>query len=324
MRREQRRMRFRAVFTRFMERADVGDTGLARRVDVARLTVRRWREGQALPSEETIRRLKSGLHWLDSAGVTRELTEPELDELLIAAGYYRAPPPQDGETDRITPTDRCVAYTHRYASNRFPSRWSTRIIELERSLPGSIYTMWNMLPSITRSPEWYIGGYEHGVYERERVEAYMDLHAARREAFLRRLETSEVQHLYSLKGINDVLSGATEIHRPLWDFWHPPKEVLAAQFDSILAWLDFDNFEVRLRPSVPGNVIIIGLDVVLTEFSRASATKTADNITGLEIIGADAAVQFTKQFRSFWSDEETVKNRDEVIRELRTLRARYA
>jgi hypothetical protein len=74
---------------------------------------------------------------------------------------------------------------------------------------------------------------------------------------------------------------------------------------------------------VPGNVIIIGLDVVLIEFSWASATKAADNITGLEIIGA-AAVQFTKQFRSFWSDEETVKNRDEVIRELRTLRARYA
>jgi hypothetical protein len=43
-------------------------------------------------------------------------------------------------------------------------------------------------------------------------------------------------------------------------------------------------------------------------------------VTGLEIVGPDATIQFTRQFRSFWADQETIKDRREVVRELKRLR----
>ncbi len=320
MKRAQRRSDFKAVLTELIHRAEVTDTELARRLDVARLTVRRWREGESLPNEESVRRLRGALRWVDH-GTVRELSDDELERLLTAAGYHAAP--TSVEADRTAATDRSVVYTHRYGKDLFPSQWSSRLIDLEHSISGSIYTMWGMLPSITRSPEFYVGGYENGLYNEDNVRAYMAAHAKRQDAFLHRLRVSEVHHLYSIQGIRNFLSGATAISTPLWEWWDTPKDVIKQQFDNVFSWLDHPNFEVRLRPNVPGNMIIIGLQTVLVEFTHTSRTRTSDNVTGLEIVGPDATVQFTKQFRSFWADEETLKDRDKVIRELKSLLRDY-
>jgi hypothetical protein len=322
LKRIQRRSQFSAALKELLDRAEVGDTELARRMGVNRLTIRRWRQGESLPGEASVRDLRAALRWVDDQGAVRELTEEELDRLLTTAGYHGSTPPS--ELDRVASTDRCTVYTHRYARDVFPAMWSSRIIELESINSGSIYTMWGTLPSITRAPEFYASGYQNGLYERDRVEAYMADHVRRQEVFLERLQVSEMHHLYSIQGIRNFLSGASAIESPLWDWWATPRAVVEQQFDNIFTWLDrYPNFEVRLRPNVPGNIIIIGFQTVMVEFTHTARAMTTDNVTGMEIVGPDATVQFTRQFRSFWSDEETIKDRDEVIRELKRLKDKY-
>jgi hypothetical protein len=314
--REKRRQLFSARLQKFMERAEVGDNELGKRIDVSRLTVRRWREAESLPDEEMIYKLKQGLSWVDSGGVIHELTDAEVRQLLVAAGYLHLPvSPEPDVEDRVTWTDRCVVYTHRYSHEGFPSKWSSRIMELERLVPGSIYVMNTTLPSITRISEYYEGAYKSGMYGREKVEAYMVAHETRQQEFLQRLQSAEVRHLYSIKGIENYLSNA-------WTSWKQPNKLLRAQLTKLLAWLEtYENFEVRLRETnVPGDVNIIGYDVVLVEFSPEWATLPNEAIHGLEIVGASAAVQFTKQFSSFWTDRATIKDRRRVIRELQRLR----
>ena len=324
MKRVQRRSHFKVVFNEFLDRAEVSDSELARRMGVARLTVRRWKEGESLPNEDSVRAMRSALRWVDEEGAVLDLSDDEIGRLLTAGGYHTgATSIAPAEGDRTASTDRCTVYTHRYSRDAFPSQWSTRIIELEALIPGSIYTMWGVLPSVTRSAEFYSRGYENGLYDREHVESYMVAHRRRQDAFLNRLQESEVHHLYSVQGIRNFLTGASAIASPLWGWWEAPKHVVEQQFDNVFSWLDNPNFEVRLRPNVPGNVTIIGLDTVLVEFTHTARTKTSDNITGLEIVGPDATLQFTKQFRSFWSDEETIKGRDEVIRQLKSLLREY-
>src|SRR5437879_136446 len=157
MKRTQRLARFSKLMQTFMERAEVNDTELSRRIGLSRLSVLRLREGHSLPKEETIRQLKTGLRWVDNMGIVRELTDAELTDLRIAAGYHEAG--SQSEANRAEPTDHCIVYSNWYSPDGFPSRWSMRVIELERSVPGSIYTMWNMLPSITRSSDFYAGAY---------------------------------------------------------------------------------------------------------------------------------------------------------------------
>jgi hypothetical protein len=320
-----RRSLFTTAFAEFFERAGGNETEVARRAGVARLTIRRWREGESTPNEASVHKLRTGLSWVDDGGQPRELTDEELGRLLTAAGHHAiAMLASPTEPDRAASTDRCTVYTHRYSRESFPSQWSTRVIDLEASIAGSIYTMWGVLPSITRSPEFYVGGYENGMYDREHVESYMAAHRVRQAAFLKRLQESEVHHLYSMTGVRAFLSGASAISTPLWEWWETPNQVIRQQFENVLTWLDnCPNFEVRLRPTVPGNVTIIGLNTVLVEFTHTARTRTSDNVTGLEIVGPDATVQFTKQFRSFWADEETIKDRDKVIRELRRLQREY-
>jgi len=134
-------------------------------------------------------------------------------------------------------------------------------------------------------------------------------------------ERREVHHLYSKKGVEDYVHGVSTGTRAAWDFWPIPKDVLREQLDTILSWLERDNFEIRLRETgVPGNITVLGLDVALIELSVASSVVTGDNITGLELIGSASSVEFTKQFRSFWADEKTIKKRDQVSNWLTGLR----
>jgi hypothetical protein len=150
----------------------------------------------------------------------------------------------------------------------------------------------------------------------------MAAHQARQDEFLTRLESSEVRHLYSVKGIEDSLSGTSTGSRPLWDYWRASSDILMKQFDNIFKWLEqYRNFKIGLREAgVCGNEIVIGHDVVLVEFSRAWSIESADTIQGLEIVGADAAVQFTKQFSSYWADKKTIPDKSEVIQQLQRLR----
>ena len=321
----QRRSLFTTAFAEFFERAGGNETEVARAAGVARLTIRRWREGESMPNEASVHKLRTGLSWVDDDGQRNNLSDEELGRLMTAAGHHAAATPgSPAESDRAAATDRCTVYTHRYSSESFPSQWSSRIIDLEASIGGSIYTMWGMLPSITRTPEFYVGGYKNGMYDREHVESYMAAHRARQAAFLKRLQASEVQHLYSVTGIHSFLTGALDISTALWEWWETPKAVIRAQFENVLTWLDnCPNFQVRLRPTVPGNVTIIGLNTVLVEFTHTARTRTSDNVTGLEIVGPEATVQFARQFQSFWADEETMKDRDQVIRELKRLQREY-
>ena len=304
-----------------MQRAEVSDTELARRIDSNRLTVWRWREAVALPREETIHRLKAGLWWQDHLGQKHELSNEELSQLRIAAGYYDLA--REGDPDRVEQTDRCKVYSNRYSPGAFPSGWSKRLIELEQSVPGSISTMWNTLSSITRPAAFYQGAYKRNLYTQEKVESYMLLHEARQEKFRERLETSPVRHLYSKTGIEQFLTETSPAieGRPAWDFWPVPREILAKQLDTILEWLDtYDNFEVRLREKdIPANVTILSHDHILIEFSHFSSLRTG-YINGIELAGAGDYAQFAKQFDDFWADRETGQSRQKVIASLNQLR----
>src|SRR2546423_920794 len=87
MKTSTRHMRFGALLSEFMDRAQVGDSELARRLGKARLTVRRWRVGESLPTKDNLDELRAGLRWVDSSGVIRELDLAELRRLETAAGY---------------------------------------------------------------------------------------------------------------------------------------------------------------------------------------------------------------------------------------------
>jgi hypothetical protein len=323
-----------------MERAEVNETELSRRIDVARLTVRRWRQTENLPSEQMIRRLRSGLRWIDSAGKVRDLTEDEIRQLIVAAGYVvDGPLEHEADKDKVIRNNRCAVYTHKYGPENFPSQWSTRIIELERLTDGNIYTMWSSLPSITRPREYYEGAWQlpnfkatGDLYDKNRVKPYMDAHEERQERFESRLKYHQVLHLYSIEGVERYLrlekrenSVENDERHPLLslpEIWQPPNAVLLKQVKKVLYWLvNYPNFEVKLRPGhVAGNVTVMregGHDyVVLVEFARAWQRMTMEGIHGLEIAGTEAADQFRQQFNSFWADFHTIKSRDEVIRRL--------
>jgi hypothetical protein len=82
---------------------------------------------------------------------------------------------------------------------------------------------------------------------------------------------------------------------------------------------------VRLRErGVPGNLAILGHDVVIVEYPLAASLQAGDNINGLEIVGAAAVTQFMKQFDSFWADQATVKPHAAVIRWFKQLYARLS
>src|SRR5215216_2266092 len=123
MKLDKRQQRFSAGLNKLIERAEVSDTELGRRISMTRLTVQRWRKGETLPNDEAIRKLKLGLRWVDSGGVIHELTDAEVRQLLVAAGYLQASLHANADFDQITRTDRCVVYTHRYLPEGFPSRW---------------------------------------------------------------------------------------------------------------------------------------------------------------------------------------------------------
>jgi hypothetical protein len=321
MRREQRLLKISELIQAYMKRSDVNDTELGRRIGITRISVRRLRLGEVLPKEETIRKLKFGLQWINNEGVIQELTDDELTTLRNVAGYFE--PASQIYSNRTENPDHCIVYSHHHAPDAFPSRWSMRIIKLERVMPGNIYTMWSTLPSITRSPDYYAGAYKQSHYHQDKVEAYMLAHESRQEAFFKRLETASVRHLYSKKGVEDTLRGLSTGGRPHWHFWHIPPHVLTKQLDNLLEWFDrYDNFEIRLRETeVPGNITILSNTIVMIEFSLSASIQTANNTNGLELVGAATTAQFTNQFDNYWADRETIKDRGEVVRWLNQLKS---
>jgi hypothetical protein len=326
MQTDVRRRRFRSALTPLVGRAEVTDSELAARVGVTRATIFKWRHGTALPRDAaTVWRLKAGLRWSDMTGTTHELTDDELGSLLNAGGFQHSSVVPD--VPSATPTDRCIVYTNRYAPSRFPSRWSMRIIELEKSIPGSIRQMWNTLPSVTRNTDFYVGAYSQGLYDQANVEAYMAAHEARQEEFIARMRVGIVQHLYSADGVTRFLENPLSGLRPPWDTWSVSRTAIAAQLHTVLQWLEDPelNFEIRLRePGVPGNLAILGHDVVIVEYPLAASLQTGDNINGLEIVGAAAVTQFMKQFDSYWADRATVKTHAEVVRWFKKLYVRLS
>jgi transcriptional regulator with XRE-family HTH domain len=178
MERDQRRSQVGKLIKTFKKRADVNEAELARRSGLTRSSVRRLLQGEVLPKEETIRKLKTGLRWVDDTDVIHELSDDELSTLLNAAGYIEAPLKQ--VEDPIEHPDRCFVYSYWNAPDLFPSRWSARIIELELSEMGNMSTMWNSLPNLTHSREYYVGAYERGLYRQDKVEAYIPTRCATR------------------------------------------------------------------------------------------------------------------------------------------------
>ena len=282
--------------------------------------------GSAPPRRgDSLARLKAGLRWSDGTGTVHELTDEELSSLLNAGGYEHNYLVADATS--ATPTDHCVVYTNRYAPSIFPSRWSMRIIELEKSIPGSIRQMWNTLPSITRSAEFYIAAYARGLYDQAQVEAYMAAHEARREEYIARMRVGTVQHLYSTEGVSQFLENPLSGLRPPWDTWPVSHKTIVTQIRTLLEWLETPelHFEVRLRErGVPANLAILSHDVVIVEYPLAASLQTGDNINGLQIVGAAAVTRFMKQFDSFWADQATMKPHADVIRWFKQLYARLS
>src|SRR3954454_2618066 len=85
------RQSFGGELEQLMLRAEVWDTALARRLEVSRSEVFRWRTGRSLPSRHNLARLQAALHWFDNG--TRTPLEPaEWDRLLVLAGHGQQRP----------------------------------------------------------------------------------------------------------------------------------------------------------------------------------------------------------------------------------------
>lgn len=319
---------FGALLQQFMQRARIGDTQLARRIGKAPLSVRRWRLGQTNPAEDTIEALKWGLSWGDSAGTVRVLTDAEILSLRMAAGYLPRLAAAH-EQDRIEPTNRCLVYSYRYSYTVFPSKWTARISDLERSVSGSLYLMVNGLSADTRPPTYYATDYYRHRYAPNLVDAYMVFHQEAQKALIDRFEHSVVKHIYTRKDVEDYLTtGKDELAYAPEDSQSAPSQkvsddVLKKQLDTILAWLEYPNFQVALtmRP-VPVNAMVLDHDLVLLEPRQSANLLSGDNIMGLEIIGGGAAAQFAEQFDAIWADAGTLNGKGEVIRWFKAFRDR--
>ena len=311
--------RFSRLLDAFMRRAGVGDSELARRLERPRLTVHRWRRGSTLPKPEAIASLRQALRWVDGTGRVVPLDDAELMQLQVAAGLV--PDLSDAQRpDRIEPSDRCVVYSYRYARTTFPPRWSLRVIELEQTVPGSLYLMLTGLPVIARPADYYAADYYVQRYSRALVDSYREVHRRRQEAFLARLEESVVRHVYTRQEAEHYLRTGQSVQAdPAEDTMGPrlhvaPREVVREHVDTILRWMErYPCFEVALtdRP-VPLNVTILGHDVVLLDPTQSMALLPGANIMGLEIIGRGAAAQFTEQFDAIWADRATLTRKEDV------------
>jgi hypothetical protein len=289
---------------RLMLRARVWDTALARRLDVSRSEVFRWRTGRSLPSRHNLERLQGALHW-PANGSLSPLDATEWDRLRVLAGHG-SPRPTDGhdERNRVELPDRCAVYAYQYERRSFPSEWSRRSAEIEREVQGSMHAMLHRPPTFMRPnsiTRLYAQWYDHDVVER-----YVQVQADRLGLWERRVEEYEVRHIYSKQAMGGYLRSR------IWQGQQLSREQIKDEIELILDLLDrhYPNFSIGLEEdALPFDATIVGHEVVLLTLRQAHMVNAQGwTIFGMEMSGLSVVKTFSHAFDRTWGKRNLTKD----------------
>jgi hypothetical protein len=287
-----------------MLRAKVWDTALARRLDVSRSEVFRWRTGRSMPSRHNLERLQAALHWSNN-GAPTPLDPAEWDRLLTLGGHG-SPRPGSGpdERNRVELPDQCAVYAYQYERRSFPSEWSRRSAEIERKVQGSMHGMLHRPPTFLR-PDSITRLYEQW-YDRDVVERYVQDQAERLRLWERRVEEYEVRHIYSKQAMGDYL------RKRLWQGHQLSPEQIRDQVELILDLLDrhYPNFSIGLdEDALPFDATIVGHEVVLLTLRQAHMVNAQGwTIFGMEMSGLSVVKTFSHAFDRTWGKRNLTKD----------------
>jgi len=299
---------FGPVLERFMLRAKVWDTALARRIGASRSEVYRWRTGRAAPSRRNLARLEHALQWPRGPELV-PLAPDERDLLLRLAGHADVRP--DAELDvrnRVALPDQCAVYAYQYERRSFPSQWSRRGAEIEREVQGAMHAMLHRPPTFLR-PDSVTELY-HRWYDADVVERYVAELAERRRHWERRIEEYEVRHIYSKPLLAEYLRSRR------WQGLELTREQVREQVEMLLDLLDrfYPNFAIGLDEDVlPFDATIVGHEVVLLTLRQANMVNAAGwTIFGMEVTGLSVVRTFSQVFNRTWGKRTVAKNPGDV------------
>jgi hypothetical protein len=287
-----------------MLRAKVWDTALARRLEVSRSEVFRWRTGRSLPSRHNLAKLQVALHWAEN-GSQMPLDPSESDRLLTLAGHAQPRPPiGPDERNRIELPDQCAVYAYQYERRSFPSEWSRRSTEVEREIQGSMHGMLHRPPTFLR-PDSITRLYEQW-YDHDVVERYVQEQAERLQRWEQRVQEYEVRHIYSKQAMGDYL------RKRLWQGHRLSYEQMHDQIELLLGLLDrhYPNFSIGLdEDSLPFDATIVGHEVVLLTLRQAHMVNAQGwTIFGMEMSGLSVVKTFSQAFDRTWGKRNMTKD----------------
>jgi hypothetical protein len=292
------------VLEQLMLRAKVWDTALARRLEVSRSEVFRWRTGRTLPSRRSLERLQGALHWSNN-GALVPLDPSEWDRLLVLAGHGQ-PRPMNGsdERNRVELPDQCAVYAYQYERRSFPSEWSRRSAQVEREIQGSMHGMLHRPPTFLR-PASITRLYDQW-YDRDVVDQYIQDQEERLKLWERRTEEYEVRHIYSKQAM------AGYMRSRVWQGHQLSTEQMTDQVDLLLGLLDrhYPNFAIGLdEDALPFDATIVGHEVVLLTLRQAHMVNAQGwTIFGMEMSGLSVVKTFSQAFDRTWGKRNLTKD----------------
>lgn len=292
------------LLEQLMLRATVWDTALARRLEVSRSEVFRWRTGRSLPSRRSLERLQGALHWSDNGSLI-PLDAAEWDRLLVLAGHGQ-PRPSNGpdERNRVELPDQCAVYAYQYERRSFPSEWSRRSTAIEREIQGSMHCMLHRPPTFLR-PSSITRLYEQW-YDPDVVDQYVLDQADRLQRWERRIEEYEVRHIYSKQALS------TYLRSRIWQGHQLTAEQIGEQVDLLLGLMDrhYPNFSIGLdEDALPFDATIVGHEVVLLTLRQAHMVNAQGwTIFGMEMSGLSVVKTFSQAFDRTWGKRNLTKD----------------
>ncbi|MGE3907883.1 MAG: hypothetical protein AB7K36_00935 [Chloroflexota bacterium] len=287
-----------------MLRAKLWDTALARRLEVSRSEVFRWRTGRSLPSRHNLDRLQGALSW-PANGSLIALDPAEWDRLLTLAGHGQPRPALEvDDRNRVELPDRCAVYAYQYERRSFPSEWSRRSTEIEREIQGSMHGMLHRPPTFMR-PDSITRLYEQW-YDHDVVERYVHDQAERLKLWERRVEEYEVRHIYSKQAMSGYLRSR------IWQGQQVSQEQIKDQIELILDVLDrhYPNFSIGLDEDIlPFDATIVGHEVVLLTLRQAHMVNAQGwTIFGMEMSGLSVVKTFSQAFDRTWGKRTVTRD----------------
>lgn len=298
---------FRQSLKAFLTRAGLDQGELAERLDVDGSTVSRWlsKRRPVTPRRQMIRRIRVALNLDDHEYVSLvQVAYPDPGPTTVEE---MAPVSPEAVDTSIRAADG-VLYLHRYSKDNFPSDWSRVCIDYEKRVPGTMYTLFNTIPSVVRLQKFYEQYSEQKVYERSRVRHYLLQLDERKREFQDRLDKSNVRHIYHRRSIVELIASErwrqVKISPDLWD----------EQMADIPRMLDsFANFEIGLSDSpIPFHATVIGHRVALIEMLHHENLTPVATVLGFETTKAEVILAIQEQFDSLWATAAVEKNRAAV------------